>query len=224
MEESIFDIKLMNKPPSRDCKGQHSANSSGLDNRTEGLTEINSRTLRITTNNPSSLVPLKRTIWIVLNLEHPLTGDDISARRSRNKIPSLILREGSNLLFHGGSPIWISKSGTVGLGYRRERRRVVQGRHAVTQLGACRHAVLINDGRHGDNTLGQSRGSSPWIWRPKSRQAVPPGWQRASPLGWQQRAPVAEQQVSRPREEAVDERRHVENPEHAPTAARSRAG
>jgi hypothetical protein len=116
MEESIFDIKVMNRPPARDCKGQHSENSSGLDNRAEGLTEINSRTLRITADNPSSLVPLKRTIGIVLNLEHPLTRDDISARRSRNKIPSLILREGSNLLFHGGSPIWISKSGTVGLG------------------------------------------------------------------------------------------------------------
>jgi hypothetical protein len=39
---------------------------------------------------------------------------------------------------------------------------VIQGRHAVTQLGVCRHAVLINDGGHEDSTLGQSRGSNTW--------------------------------------------------------------
>jgi hypothetical protein len=191
VEESIFDIKLMNRPPARNYKGQHSANSSGLDNRTKGLTEINSMALRITTDSPSILVPLKRAIGIVLNLEHPLTGDDISARRSRNEIPSLILREGSNLLFHGGSPIWISKGGTVRLGYQRERHCVIQGRHVVTQLGACRHAVLIDDGRHGDSTLGQSRSSSAWISSRRvdrrcpgaDSRRCPPSWQRASPLG-----------------------------------------
>jgi hypothetical protein len=126
--------------------------------------------LRITTDNPSSLVSLKRAIGVVLNLEHPLTGDDISAKRSRNKIPCLILREGNNLLFHGGSPIWISKSDTVRLGYWREtlgywreRHCVIQGWHAVTQLSACRQVVLIDDGRHGYSTLGQSRSSSTWI-------------------------------------------------------------
>jgi hypothetical protein len=50
---------------------------------------------------------------------------------------------------------------------------VIQGRHAVTQLGACRHVVLINDGRHGDNTLGQSRGSSAWISGRKSTGGAP---------------------------------------------------
>jgi hypothetical protein len=70
----------------------------GLDHRTEGLIKINSRTLGVTMNHPSGLVALKRAIRIVLDLKHPLIGDNIGSGRSRNEIPSLVLREGSNFL------------------------------------------------------------------------------------------------------------------------------
>ena len=56
MEKGIFDIQLMNRPRLRNCDAQNSADGGWLDNRTEDLIKINTRTLRITTNNPTSLV------------------------------------------------------------------------------------------------------------------------------------------------------------------------
>lgn len=62
-------------------------------------------------NHPSGLVALKRAIRIVLDLKHPLIGDNIGSGPSRNEIPSLVLREGSNFL----SLVRISESGTKGV-------------------------------------------------------------------------------------------------------------
>ena len=55
-KKSIFDIQLMNGPRLRNYDAQNSADGSRLDNRTQGLIKISTRMLRITTDNPMSLV------------------------------------------------------------------------------------------------------------------------------------------------------------------------
>jgi hypothetical protein len=72
MEKGVLDIELMDYTMARDCKRKHSTNSSRLDNGTECLTKINPGALRVTTNHPSGLVALERTVWVVFDLEHPL--------------------------------------------------------------------------------------------------------------------------------------------------------
>jgi hypothetical protein len=64
--------------------------------------------LRVATNHPSSLVVLKRAIKVVFDIKHPLAKDNIDSRWPRNETPSLVLKEGSNVLFHGGSLVGVS--------------------------------------------------------------------------------------------------------------------
>jgi hypothetical protein len=88
LEKGVLDVELVNRPTSRDCKGQHSTNNSRLDDRAEDLTKVNTRALRVSTNNPVSLVALEEAIGVVLDLEHPLVGDNISldGRGTRSQV------------------------------------------------------------------------------------------------------------------------------------------
>jgi hypothetical protein len=160
LEKGVLDVELVNRPTSRDCKGQHSTNNSRLDDRAEGLTKVNTRAMRVSTNNPVSLVALEGAIRVVLDLEHPLVRDNISSGRARYEISSLVLGESSNLLFHSSAPVRIGESCTKGLGERRKWRCVKQGGLAETRLGTGHHAMLIDDRRHRDCPFGQRRNSN----------------------------------------------------------------
>jgi hypothetical protein len=84
MQESILDIKLMNRPIMIESNCENCAYSSRLDHGTEGLIKINSRTLSETSKNPTSLVSLKRTVSTILMAINPLAGHNISSRGTRN--------------------------------------------------------------------------------------------------------------------------------------------
>ena len=83
MQESILDIKLMNRPILRESNCEHCANGSRLDHGTEGLIKINSKTLSETSKNPTSLLSLKRTISTILMAINPLVGHNIGSRGTR---------------------------------------------------------------------------------------------------------------------------------------------
>ena len=83
MQESIIDIKLMNRPIMRESNCEHCANGSRLDHGTEGLIKINSKTLSETSKNPTSLLSLKRTISTILMAINPLVGHNIGSRGTR---------------------------------------------------------------------------------------------------------------------------------------------
>ena len=90
MLEGILHVQLINRPAVRECQREHGANSGRLDNRTEGLVKVHAWALGEPTKDPAHLVPLQGSISIELVLEDLLAGDDIGARRARNKIPSLV--------------------------------------------------------------------------------------------------------------------------------------
>jgi hypothetical protein len=62
MEERILDIQLVNGPRTGQSQGEHNTNGSGLDDGAEGLFIVNTGTLSKSTENPSGLVTIKRTI------------------------------------------------------------------------------------------------------------------------------------------------------------------
>jgi hypothetical protein len=62
IEKCILDIELTDRPRAGDINVENNPYSSGLDDRTECLIIINSRMLRVATNNPASLVSGETTI------------------------------------------------------------------------------------------------------------------------------------------------------------------
>jgi phage-related protein len=84
MEESIFDIDLVNRPLRRDGYTQDSANGDGLNNRRESFIIVNAMLLRKTTTNPASFIARKTTVGVEFLTKNPLTRNDVCTRRARN--------------------------------------------------------------------------------------------------------------------------------------------
>jgi hypothetical protein len=101
MKKSIFHVELM------DGEAEDDPYRRRFDNRTESLVEVDAVLLREPANNPSGLVTSKGAVGVVLVLEDPLAGDDISARRSRNKPPGAVVDERLVLFNHRSAPIWV---------------------------------------------------------------------------------------------------------------------
>uniref|UniRef100_A0A0A9DAU1 Uncharacterized protein n=1 Tax=Arundo donax TaxID=35708 RepID=A0A0A9DAU1_ARUDO len=110
MEERVFDIKLTNGPITGNSNIKNNSDCSRLHHRNESLIIIDTRLLRVSTNNPPSLVMSERTIGVKFVLEYPIARNDISTRRSRHKFPSLVVNKSLEFIRHSHSPIRISKS------------------------------------------------------------------------------------------------------------------
>jgi len=81
-----------------------------LDNRHEGLLEINASMLGESTHHLVSLVSLKRDVRIEFVLEHPLLGDDMGAGGFVDKPPGSIGLESRELGLHGTTLVGIAQS------------------------------------------------------------------------------------------------------------------
>ena len=90
MQEGVGDIQLVHRPGTRDRQLKHGANHARFHNRGESVGEVHARALPKTTNHPSSLVALERTVWASLVAKHPLARDDVGTRGSRNKMPHAV--------------------------------------------------------------------------------------------------------------------------------------
>ena len=107
VEEHILDVKLMNRPVTRERKREHCANGGWLDDRAESFIKINTFTLRESSQDPPCLVPIKRTIGLQLVTENPLACDNVSIARWINEVPSVVGQKSTILLNHEGVPIRI---------------------------------------------------------------------------------------------------------------------
>jgi hypothetical protein len=84
MEEGVLDVELVHGPTSGDSQSQHSPDGGKIDDRADGLIVVHTEALSEPSEDPTSLVPVKRVVCLELVLEDLLAGDDIGPRRSRN--------------------------------------------------------------------------------------------------------------------------------------------
>jgi hypothetical protein len=114
MEEGVLHIKLVNWPVLGVSKREDSTDGGRFDDRTERFIVINSRALGEATKNPAGFVAIKGAISMKLVSENPFSSDYICVTRARNKVPGMVVMEGSALFFHGLAPVGISQSIPVG--------------------------------------------------------------------------------------------------------------
>jgi len=109
VEKGVLHIELVNRPVQGMSQGNDSMNSGRLDNRAESLVIVDAGLLGEPTEYPTSFVSVQRTISMKLVLENPFPGDHIRLGRTRDKIPSVVVQEGSMVFFHGLTPVRVSK-------------------------------------------------------------------------------------------------------------------
>jgi hypothetical protein len=71
----------------------------------ESFIVVNAVLMRKTATNPASFIARETTVGVEFLTKNPLTRNDVSTRRSRNKLPGVILKKGRKLISHGSSPI-----------------------------------------------------------------------------------------------------------------------
>jgi hypothetical protein len=100
IKKAILHIKLRDEPSLNRNHEKKSVNSSHTSNRSKSLIIISTMLLLKTTSNKTSLISLKRTIRVSLNLIYPLTNDRTNMWRTGHKIPRASPLKSSNLLSH----------------------------------------------------------------------------------------------------------------------------
>jgi hypothetical protein len=88
------------------------ANGSRIYDRTKSLSEINSKAPIESARDPASFIAVKSAIILELIAENPFAGDDICARRPRDKGPRRVSLECIKFILHDGNPIRITESHT----------------------------------------------------------------------------------------------------------------
>jgi len=147
---------------SEDC-----ANSCRFDNGAECFIVVNTGTLCKAAKNPTSLVSVQRAINVKFMFENPLACDHVGLVGARNKVPSVIFHESSIFIFHGATPVRISKGVAARPGNRGQSLGVeMEARLYVSRLPTGHHAMSIVDRWDGDSTNRTWRISfdEPW-WR-----------------------------------------------------------
>jgi hypothetical protein len=81
MEKCILHVELMDGPVLRKSQREYHTDGSRLDNRTESLIIINTGALSKTSEDPASLVAIKRPICTEFMPKNPLASDHINAGR-----------------------------------------------------------------------------------------------------------------------------------------------
>jgi hypothetical protein len=100
IKKDILHIKLRDRSSPNRSHDKKSANSSHMSNRSKSLIIISTMLLLKITSNKTSLISLKRTIRVILNLIYPLTSDRTNTWGTRHKIPHASPLKGTNLLSH----------------------------------------------------------------------------------------------------------------------------
>ena len=114
MEEGVGDVHLVHRPSMGDRKVENRAYHAGLDDRSEGVDEVDASTLSEATNDPMCFVENKGTIRTELVFKDPLHGNHIGMPWTGNKLPRPVVQQGAKLLLHRGHPERVTKSGSNG--------------------------------------------------------------------------------------------------------------
>jgi hypothetical protein len=100
IKKDILYIKLRDRPFPNRSHDKKSVNIGHMSNGNKSLIIITTMLLLKTTGNKMSLLALKRTVRVSLNLIYPLTSDQTDMWGTRNKIPHVSPLKSSNLLSH----------------------------------------------------------------------------------------------------------------------------
>jgi hypothetical protein len=84
VKEDILDVLLVDRPVSREGKGEDGPNGGELDNKTKGLVVVHSGALSETPKDPTILVPIQGAVRLEFVAKDPLDGDHISANGSEH--------------------------------------------------------------------------------------------------------------------------------------------
>lgn len=90
MNESIFDIKLVDGPMFVDGDVEKCVDGGRLDNGTKCMIEINDKELREYLSNKATFITIKFSRAIRLVTIKPSTTDNVGPRRRRKKLPDVI--------------------------------------------------------------------------------------------------------------------------------------
>jgi hypothetical protein len=114
----MFDknIELMNGPRARDSQGEHGVVHCRLDHQAEGLIVVDTGSLGEAAKDPSSLL-FQRVVRAELLLKKPFVSGEVGANGARDKVPGVVVDQGSKFFFHGTVPVRIDKGGTDGGGH-----------------------------------------------------------------------------------------------------------
>jgi hypothetical protein len=112
VEEGVLGIELVHGSTPEDSQSQHSPDGGRLDDRAEGLVVVHPETLSEPSDDPMSLVPVKRIISLELVLKDSLVGDDIGPRRPRNQVPRAVIQQGLILLLHSATLMGVHERAT----------------------------------------------------------------------------------------------------------------
>jgi hypothetical protein len=113
IKKGILHIKLRDGPLLNRSHAKNSANSCHMSNRSKSLIIISTLLLLKPTSNKMSLIALKRTIRVSLNLIDPLASDQTNTWGTGHKIPRVSLLKSSNLLSHRVLPFWMKNIITI---------------------------------------------------------------------------------------------------------------
>jgi hypothetical protein len=108
MKKNILHVELVKWPATGRDDTQDGPDDGWFDNWTEGLIIVNTSLLVVDADNPAGLVMGKNTVRVVLKCEDPFDCHNIGTRRSRNKMPCVIVDERLVLLNHCCTSVQVS--------------------------------------------------------------------------------------------------------------------
>ena len=114
MEEGVGDVHLVHRPSTGDRKVENRAYRAGLDDRSEGVGEVDASTLSEATNDPTRFIAIKGTIKTEFVFEDPFPGNHVGVSGTGNKLPCPVAQQGVKLLLHRSHPKRVTKSGSNG--------------------------------------------------------------------------------------------------------------
>src|SRR3954468_12003317 len=125
MKEGVRNVHLVHRPSTGDRKVENRAYRTGLDDRSEGVGEVDASTLSEATNDPARFVAIKGAIRTELVFKDPLPGNHVGVLGTGNKLPCPVAQQGIKLLLHRSHPERVTKSGSNG----GQQRRWLRGGH-----------------------------------------------------------------------------------------------
>jgi hypothetical protein len=143
LKKGILDVKLMNWPIPGVSYSEDCADSGRLDNGTESFIVVNTGALSEAAKDPTSLVSIQRSISMKFMFKDPFSSDHVGIGGPRNKIPSIIVHEGGIFLFHGATPVMISKSIAARTGNWSQIRNMKNAGLNVSRLPTSRHSMAV---------------------------------------------------------------------------------
>jgi hypothetical protein len=100
MEDGVLHIKLLNWSVTGNSSSKQCVDGGWFHNQAESLIVDDPRAVSETPKDPTGFVAIKRPIGTKLMCENPLTGDDVGATGTGDKLPGPIAHQSPILVLH----------------------------------------------------------------------------------------------------------------------------